>query len=177
MLNKKFQLGKIGGLAVWARWNTVLSFVVLWGLFAAVGAKWLGYAAGQAAWAGLLAAALHFVSEGLHHFSHAWAARRTGYPMAGMLFIWVLAMSLYPRDEPELPAAIHIRRAWGGPIGSFVIGAVLGLLAWALFPFQNMAYWLLLFASLENILVFSLGALLPLGFTDGSTLLKYRKSS
>jgi hypothetical protein len=33
--------------------------------------------------------------------------------------------------------------------------------------------FLLLFFFLDNLLVFTLGAFLPLGFTDGSTLLRY----
>ena len=35
-------------------------------------------------------------------------------------------------------------------------------------------WWLGLFFLFDNLLVFTLGALLPLGFTDGSTLLHWR---
>ena len=43
----------------------------------------------------------------LHQFGHAWAARRVGYPMTGLRYRGVLAASLYPRNEPELPADIQ----------------------------------------------------------------------
>jgi hypothetical protein len=39
----------------------------------------------------------------------------------------------------------------------------------------GLIYWLVVFAALENLFIYGLGALLPLGFTDGSTLLKYRR--
>jgi hypothetical protein len=37
----------------------------------------------------------------------------------------------------------------------------------------SVAYWIVFFSFLENLFVFTLGAFLPLGFTDGSTLLRY----
>jgi hypothetical protein len=92
--------------------------------------------------------------------------------MDGMLFDWVLARSLYPRDEPELSSKIHIRRALGGPIGNMALALFAGIVTWALYPFGGLMYWFAMFLFLENLFVFSLGAMLPLGFTDGSELLK-----
>jgi hypothetical protein len=93
--------------------------------------------------------------------------------MSGIMYNWVLGGTLYPRDEPELPAAVHIRRALGGPIGSLLLALVMGLIAWGLRPLGGLLYGLTLFAFWDNLLFFTLGALLPLGFTDGSTLMKY----
>jgi hypothetical protein len=122
--------------------------------------------------AGFLGMLMHYGSEFWHQYCHAWAAHRTGYPMDGMLFDWILARSLYPKDEPELPAKIHIRRALGGPIGNLALAIFAGIITWALHPFGGLTYWFAMFLFLENLLVFSLGAMLPLGFTDGSELLK-----
>jgi len=95
--------------------------------------------------------------------------------MEGVLYFMVLAISLYPRDEPELPAEIHIRRALGGPVGSVALGLFGGIVTWALHPFGGVLYWLAWFTFLENLLFFGLGALIPVGFTDGVTLLKWWK--
>ena len=103
------------------------------------------------------------------------AARRTGYPMSGIrLGKWgVLGTSLYPADEPALPAAIHIRRALGGPAGSLVVTLAAAAVALALRAEGGALWWVAVFVFLDNLLLLTLGAFLPLGFTDGSTLLRW----
>ena len=98
------------------------------------------------------------------------AARSTGYPMTGLRFWTVLSASVYPADEPALPARVHLRRALGGPLASALLTVALGLLWRATPPAQHRRHALARFAFWENLLVFTLGALLPLGFTDGSTI-------
>lgn len=83
----------------------------------------------------------------------------------------LLAASRYPSDEPELPAEIHIRRALGGPIASLVVSLLSGFAALALQPVGGALLMVTMFWFLDNVFVFFLGSLLPLGFTDGSTLL------
>lgn len=83
----------------------------------------------------------------------------------------LLAASQYPLDEPELPAVIHIRRALGGPIGSLIASLLAGGIALLLRNTGGVPWWVTLFFFLDNFVVFTLGSLLPLGFTDGSTLL------
>ena len=85
----------------------------------------------------------------------------------------LLGTSLYPDDEGELPGTIHIRRALGGPLGSLLFSIVAGILAIILFPITALAGMTAFFVSLINLLVFTLGAFIPLGFTDGSTLLAW----
>lgn len=120
---------------------------------------------------GLLATLLHIAAELWHQLGHAAAARKVGWPMSGLVFFTVLAVGRYPKDEPDLPAEIHIRRALGGPLRSAATAAALTLLAYALRPVGGLLYALALFAAWENLLVFTLGALLPLRFLDGGTLL------
>ena len=75
---------------------------------------------------GLIVVVLHWFSEVVHQLGHAWAARRTGYPMTGIRFGTraILATALYPPAEPPLPAKTHIRRATGGPIFSAWLSAM-----------------------------------------------------
>ena len=124
---------------------------------------------------GFLAVLLHWASELIHQLSHAWAARRAGHPMTGIRFgtMGLLSTSVYPPDEPPLPAAVHIRRALGGPTGSLLSTVVVAVVAALLRPAGGAPWWVAFFVFLDNLFVLTLGALLPLGFTDGSTLLHW----
>jgi hypothetical protein len=130
---------------------------------------------GEAIAGSLLAVLLHWVATLVHHLGHAWAARRTGYPMSGIRFgMWgLLATSLYPPDEPSLPANIHIRRALGGPLGSLLFSLVALGIALVFRTVNESLGWAGTFFFLDNLLVFTLGPFVPLGFTDGSTLLQW----
>ena len=119
---------------------------------------------------GLLAALLFEVSEVIHHLGHAWAAKRTGYPMVGIRFWFVLGRSVYPRDEPELPAAVHIQRALGGPVLSLLTGILGALVALALGTTEGLLPALVIYFAVVNVFVLSLGALLPLKWIDGGTI-------
>src|SRR5690242_10193969 len=112
---------------------------------------------------------LHWLSDIVHHLGHAWAARRTGYPMVGVRLSGVLGSSIYPPDEPPLPAAVHIRRALGGPIASLLLTLVAAAIVLALRSSGGTVWWVALFFFLENLLVFTLQVFLPLGFNDGGT--------
>jgi hypothetical protein len=92
--------------------------------------------------------------------------------MRGVRFWGLLSASVYP-DEPPLPAAIHIRRALGGPAASGLLGLLVGGVTLLLWAGGGVLAGLALFFCLENLLVFCLGSLLPLGFNDGSTLLEW----
>ncbi len=123
---------------------------------------------------GLLGTLLYWLSEILHNLGHAWAARRTGHPMTGIQlgFLFVFGSSLYPRDEGDLPAAVHMRRAAGGPILSVTFGLI--AIALGLLLGNTLGAWVT-GVGLLNVFLFGLGALAPIGFNDGSTLLAWRK--
>jgi hypothetical protein len=133
---------------------------------------------GAALTGGALATALHFVSELWHQRGHAQAAARTGYPMTGVHLWGILGTSLYPPDEPELSGELHVARALGGPRASGKLAAGGGLLALAMWPVGGVAFMVSTLFALENLLVFSFGALFPLPFmeTDGTTLLRHRRA-
>lgn len=166
----EIKLGRLAGLQISARPSTVISAIGLWTLLTMLAAVIIPLPIGTAIVGGLLAMVLHYASDAAHQLGHAFAAKRTGYPMTGIRFWFVLSTALYPPAEPPLPGRIHIRRALGGPPVSLVLGVMFGLLG-ALTT--GLIGWVSIFLALDNLLVLGLGAFMPLGFTDGSTLLKW----
>jgi hypothetical protein len=65
----------------------------------------------------------------------------------------------------------------GGPAASLFLTLVGGTLALVTQPFNGVIWYLALFFFLDNLLVFTLGAFLPLNFSDGGTLLRYIKQT
>ena len=171
---KEFRLGRVAGLTLSAMPSAVVGLLVLWVLLAAAALGPLALPPLAGILGSLMAVLLHLLSELSHNLGHAWAARRGGHPMTGVRFWGVLATSVYPADEPALPASVHIARAWGGPAGSLVLALLAGVCAWLLWPMGGAIGWVALFAFLDNLVIYTLGALLPMGFTDGSTLLRWR---
>jgi len=172
---KAIPLGHIAGLELSAGPSVWISLLALWAALAAGAAVGLKFSMMEAVVGGLAATALHLLSELIHQFGHAIAARRTGHPMTGVRLWGVLAGSVYPSDEPELPPATHIRRALGGAPISAIVALFAGAVAWLFQPVGGLAWALAVFMALDNLLVFAIGAFLPLGFTDGSTILRYLK--
>ncbi|GAB4112831.1 MAG: hypothetical protein Fur005_33070 [Roseiflexaceae bacterium] len=173
MMRTEYPLGVVLGLRLSTTPVVFLGSILLWVIFAGVGVGLLGLPIGMAIIAALVAVALHWLSEIGHQYGHAWVAQRVGYPMLGIRLgtLWVLSTSIYPANEPTLPAAIHIRRALGGPIASLLLSLIGGVLVLALQPLGQPFVIVGLFFALENLLVFAIGSLIPLGFNDGSTLL------
>jgi hypothetical protein len=103
------------------------------------------------------------------------ASVRVGRPMRGVVLgeRLVFGRSLYPANEPPLRARVHITRALGGPILSTLIGIVLTALTFALWPAAGGWKWVLAWAAVESFAIFGPGAFVPLGITDGGTLLKW----
>lgn len=156
----------------------IVSFLVLIPILGRLASEWLGLDLTAAAAAGALSVLVMFVSECLHQFGHALAARRTGYPMTGVHFSSFLAASLYPPDEPELPAALHIQRALGGFGVNMIIGLLLVPYAFFAWVQGGVAGWVLAFTAFYNFGVLGVGALVPINLpgilvNDGATLLKY----
>lgn len=169
-------MGKAGGLPLAAEPSAAVGTVLLWALLSAIGVWLLNLSPGEAIAAGLAATLLHWVSVVGHQLGHAWAARRTGHPMTGTVLWGVLSRSLYPPDEPPLPGPVHIQRALGGPKASLLITVVAGAIL-LLLPQGGTPWWVGFFFFLDNLLTFTLGSFLPLGFTDGSTILEWRGKS
>ncbi len=122
---------------------------------------------------GILATLIHYLSELWHHVGHARAAQETGFLMKGVTYSGPIAVSVYPDNEGLLTADTHIQRALGGPIFSLFLTLAAGLAALLFRPLGGLPLFLTVFAFLDNLLVLTIGALLPLGFTDGSTLLTW----
>jgi hypothetical protein len=170
------KLGRLAGLNLSADTSAILGSLLLWVVLSLIAFFLLSRTLLVAIVAGLIAVVLHWIGEIWHQFGHAWAARRSGHPMTGIRMWGVLSSSIYPPDEGELPNSIHIQRALGGPIISLIL-AVVVVIPLLFLPTGSTAWWLALFLLADNLLVFGLGALLPLGFTDGSTLLRILSKS
>jgi hypothetical protein len=159
-----------------------MALIAFGGLAAVMFVIWLllGFSFFEALAGGLIAALLHELLTFAHHFGHAIAARRVGHPMEGIHFWGVLAISVYPRNEPALPGRIHIQRALGGPILSGLITVLLGIVLVLLRPHEGLLDALIVFATLDSLLTYTLGPLIPLqniaGIeTDMDTLLKWMR--
>jgi hypothetical protein len=172
-MNKSISLGTLFGLRLSTLPNAIWATGILWAVLAGAGFGLLHLTPFEAVVGGLLAALLHWVGEIWHQLGHAWAARWVGYPMQGVELWWIFGRSLYPSDEPRLPARVHIRRALGGAPASLVLTLIVGAILLGGREMHGVVYGLVGFFFWENLLVFTLGAFLPLGFTDGSTLLRY----
>lgn len=121
---------------------------------------------------------LHWVSETWHNLGHFTSARSTGFPMEGVRLgtaMLVFGTSVYPDEEQPLSAAVHIRRALGGPISNAILGGIGVIAIIAVNGFHSHFTWVAVLFTVENLGVFVLGNCLPLGFNDGSTLLYWMR--
>jgi hypothetical protein len=168
-------LGSVCNVRLSARPSAIMCSLLLWAFYSALASFLLNLSLGIALLVGSLALALHWLSEMAHQFGHVWAGRRVGYAATGIQLWWVFSSTLYPADEPVLPTATHLHRALGGPAFSFVLMILAAALCLALLSFGGFAWRLAAIFALQNLLVFIIG-LLPLGFTDGSTLLRLRSA-
>lgn len=174
-MDERHRLGKIGRLELTSSRSAAGGFLLLWAIFGVLGSKVFRLKPGAALAGGLIGALLHFLSELWHQAGHARAAEQTGYPMESVHLWGILGTSVYPVDEPELPGEIHVRRALGGPKASSVLAAAGWLLVFMTWPIKGIAFMVAFIFALENTLIFSLGAFIPLPFleTDGETLKRY----
>ncbi len=166
---RDYSLGTLYGLRLTTRPAFFISTLLTWIVFVAIGLALLNLNLIESLVGGFVAVMLHWATELLHHVGHAWAARRTGYPMTGVRLGFLIGMSLYPHDEPSLPASVHIHRALGGPAASLLLSAVAAILLFVVRALGGIAWWLALFLLLDNFLNV-LQIFIPLGFNDGSTL-------
>lgn len=174
-MNKSIKLGKLAGLELTIRPSALISVFVVWGLLTVIALKIFKLKPKQAIAGGLVGTLLHWLSELFHNFGHARAADLTGFPMQGIDFWGPIATSVYPENEGSLAPDIHIQRALGGPIFSLTLTILAGLVALVLKPIGGPATFASFFLFADNLLVFTVGAMLPLGFTDGSTIITWMR--
>jgi hypothetical protein len=167
------KLGKSGDLDLSAGPSAVICAVLMVIVLAAVGLALLKLSILESVIGGITATVLHYHAELFHQQGHARAARNAGYPMTGVRLWLIFGQSVYPPDEPDLPAEVHIQRALGGPLSSAIMTMVVGVLALFSRDAGGVVWYVFLFIWLDNLLIFTLGSFLPIGFTDGSTLLHW----
>src|SRR5574337_344294 len=155
----------------------IVSFLAAILLLALIASALLPLSLLEAVLAGVLSAVVMFVFEWLHQLGHAYAARAVGHPMIGVHYHSFLSASVYPADEPPLPASLHVRRALGGFWINLVIGIFLLPYGFFLWFDGDVRGWIVAFTALYNLFILGLGALVPIDipgwFTnDGGTLLR-----
>lgn len=171
-MNEYF-LGHFAGLRWSARLSAFAGWALVWITLILIGLLAFGWALITAILSGLIATVAFVMSAGWHQIGHAIAARGTGYPMTGVRYWGVLDSSIYPDDEPALPPAIHVRRAMGGPVASLLLSAAAGVCLLLIGVGSSPASRIAQFVLLLNFAAYTLQAFLPLGFNDGSTLLRW----
>jgi hypothetical protein len=172
--NRTYVLGKVLGMKITAETSAFVAGFVLWAILAVIGKNFLALTGPDVVVGGGLLVLLHYGLGFVHQFGHAIAAAQTRYEMSGMHYWLLLTRSIYPPREPRLPAKVHIQRAKGGLIASAILSGVLGVLALLLIPVGGLVLEMVAFLFLDNLLVYTLGALLPLPFTDGGTIKEWR---
>ena len=173
LFKRPVKIGSFSGLEIHVRPSIIPVAILIWAIFSLLGLRLFKWKPVSAASVGFLAMVIHFGSETWHQLGHAKMAEQTGYPMKGMEFWGPLATSVYPHNEGMLSADVHIQRAIGGPLFSLTFALIAGAVSLALRPFGGPALVLVFFTFLDNILVFTIGALFPLGFNDGSTIIQW----
>lgn len=168
---KSIHLGKLFGLKITMIPLMYAGIAFIWISLSLVGYFMFDIPLSESITLGFIATLLHYASELIHCLGHAVAARSTGYAMIGIRFgmIGIFAQTMYPKNEPELPSAIHIRRALGGPIANLILSVIL----FAILPlWRGNWYWLGLFIFLDNLFVHALQVFLPIRFNDGSIIFR-----
>ena len=175
---KERSLGTLAGLHLTVIRTAVLGSILLYVIVVGLMIVVFSIPIGPALLGGVIVLILFWFSDLIHQLGHAWAARRTGYPMTGIRFgtLWIFSTSLYPPDEPALPAKIHLRRAFGGPIFSAWLTAIAFLLILLTIRGAD-AVWafVLWFFFLDNLFVMTLQVFFPLGFNDGATVWRWMR--
>ena len=174
MASRSRTLLHVAGLRITADWTVPISLLLLVVVLTLIATFALGFPLSVALGMACVAAILHVVSDMWHNLGHVVASRSTGYPMTGIRMTLLVALSAYPDNEPELPPAVHIRRALGGPIASAILAVIAGLLL-LLINGSGPAAWVIGLWFAENLLLFTAQAFIPLGFNDGSTILYWMR--
>jgi hypothetical protein len=175
MSDQPYTIGRLQDVDITAERSAFAGSALLWLALSLVGLRLFRLRPGAALAGGFIGVVLHLLSEVWHQLGHARAAKATGHPM-DRIHLWaVLGTSVYPAGEGPLPGDVHVRRALGGPKASAGLTGAAGLLALLAWPVGGLARMVTTVFALDNFLVFTAGALLPLPFpeTDGVVLLRH----
>ena len=83
---KEYRLGTWAGLQWSMTRSAIVGAIGLWLVVVALMVAAFNIPIGSALLGGVIVVILHELSEIVHQLGHAWAARRTGYPMSGVRF-------------------------------------------------------------------------------------------
>ena len=168
------KLFTIMNVTIYATPLMFVGMILAWAVYAGLAIVALEIRTGEAIIGGLILAFLIEIGEIQHQLGHATAAKQVGYPMTGVRLWLMIGTSLYPEDEPELPAKTHIKRALGGPIASAILAIFIAPIAFVLQSNDVQFAWVVSFFLFTIVAVFTVAAFVPMmGISDGSTILRY----
>jgi hypothetical protein len=169
-MKSEYELGSIAGLRLSAQPSFFTDRFLFMVTLAILGRFVFKLSRPGALFGALVAVVLDAFVILFHGLGHAWMAKRAGWPMTGINFWGLFGTTIYPPDEPELPPSVHLRRAVGGPIASFLLGLLTGVPALWLAPKKGLARLLVLFWMGDTFGMRGIGALGPVSFSDGPTI-------
>ena len=169
-MNSEQEIGSIAGLRISARPSFFTARFIFMVTLAILGRSVFKVSRPWALFGALVTVVLDAFVILVHQLGHAWMAKRTGWPMAGIRFWSIFSTCTYPPDEPELPPEVHLRRAVGGPVASFLLGLVTIVPALWLVSKKGFARFLALFWMGDTFGARSILALGPISFSDGPTI-------
>jgi|GEM_PF-1541017 len=177
MLRRSLWTGDLGGLRVIIKGSAVVASLILWLVLSGFAIVVMEQSLLFGVFSALVALAFHWVNVWVHHQGHYAAGVAMGHPLRHVVAFALIALDVYPPNEPTLPARTHVRRALGGPMVSVAFTGVLVGIAVPWFALAGSVWWPFLFLIVDNTLINVLGAMLPLKWigieTDGDTLLQW----
>lgn len=112
---------------------------------------------------GLVYGALLLLLLFCHIIGHIIASKRVRPPMSHLLMTPILIETRYDNDPAELPPQVHLTRALGGPVMTFLLG-ISAFLVYSILPFHPILY----FACANFVLLAVI--LLPFPTVDGEVI-------
>ncbi len=160
-------------LVVYGSTGLPLFELVAWGLFSIfAGQENPHWSSGKKGLAGLLSTVAFFGTEWCHDLAHAAGASWIGKPADAIRILFGTPLLIYHdvNDQSVTPTQ-HMLRSMGGPI----LNALMAPVWWLAHRFTHQGTftrYIIDFGMGANLLL-GLGALLPIPFLDGGTLLKW----
>jgi Zn-dependent protease len=170
---QEYRLFRITDIEIRLRPSAFFSALLIWAGVTAFTLLGEQLPAVQALLSGFIVALGHWFSAIWHHLGHAFVTKRLDYPMQAITLHGLTASAVYPTSEQETPADVHLRRALGGPAASAILTLTLYRLALSEYPNGGLILVVMAAMMVDNLLFFTLGAMLPLDFTDAGTLIRW----
>lgn len=176
MWDKVFSF-KFINLPVTFNWSGIIASIIMWLVLTIAAVVITSLTPLDALIVGLIAMLLFWVNDLLHQYGHYLAGKRVGYPMQELYTVGMIAASRYPKNEPDLPAEVHIQRALGGPVLGLIEIVIAGAVVAFFWGSAGTALRFLMGWFMLELTLLTLGSFIPFKMGkiefDGYTLKKW----